>query len=145
MEKVYNKFNSYLADLVVDYLKLHDLHWNVKGKHFVEVHKYTEAVYENFSEKFDEVAERMIMSGVQPVSTIKEYLALSEIEELDKKLYRDSEVLEVVLEDMKQLRRKALELRKEFDEAGKIQEANLLDGHIEYYDKEIWFLESMLK
>ena len=143
MEKVYTKFNSYLADLVVEYLKLHDLHWNVKGPQFVEVHKYTESVYENLSEKFDEVAERMIMSGVQPISTIEEYLKATEIKEVGKKLYRDTEVLGIVLADIKFLRSKALELRKEFDEAGLIAETNLLDAHVEYYDKEIWFLEAM--
>ena len=145
MEKVYTKFNSYLADLVVEYLKLHDLHWNVKGPQFVEVHKYTESVYENLSEKFDEVAERMIMSGVQPISTIEEYLKAAEVKEVGKKLYRDTEVLGIVLADIKALRAKALELRKEFDEASLIAETNLLDGHVEYYDKEIWFLEAMTK
>ena len=145
MLNVYKRFNSYLADLVVEYLKLHDLHWNVKGKHFVEVHKYTEGLYENLSEKFDEVAERMIMSGVQPISTIKEYLELAEIKELGKKVYRDEEVLKEVLSDLKILREKLLSIRSEFEKEGVIAEVNLIDSHVEYFDKEIWFLDSMLK
>ena len=145
MENIYVKFNSYLADLVVSYLKLHDLHWNVKGRQFVEVHKYTEALYENFAEKFDEVAERMIMSGVKPISTIEAYLKATDVKELGQVEYRDGEVLEIVLKGLEALRAKARELRKEFDENGLIPEANLLDGHIEYYDKEIWFLSSMIK
>ena len=143
MKNVYNNFNGYLADLVVTYLKLHDLHWNVKGRQFVEVHKYTEGLYEDFAEKFDEVAERMIMSGVQPISTIDAYVKATSLMEETKGLYRDEEVIGIVLADLKALRAKASELRHEFDETGHIQEANLLDGHIEYYDKEIWFLDSM--
>ena len=140
-----DKFNSYLSDLVVEYLKLHDIHWNVVGKQFVEVHKYTEGLYESLSEKFDEVAERMIMSGHKPVSTSAQYLELADIKELDKAEYRDSEALEIVLADLKALRAKARELRLDFDEAHAVSEANLMDSHIEYYDKEIWFLSSMLK
>ena len=145
MSNVYTKFNSYLGDLVVSYLKLHDLHWNVKGMQFVEVHKYTERLYEDFTEKFDEVAERMIMSGVKPISTIDAYLKATEVKELGKEEYRDREVLDIVLEDLKALRSKAKELRAEFDAEGLVGETNLLDGHVDFYDKEIWFLEAMVK
>ena len=55
MANIASKLNSYLSDLVVFYLKLHDLHWNAVGPQFVEVHKYTEARYEDAAEKFDEI------------------------------------------------------------------------------------------
>ena len=139
------KLNNYLADLVVSYLKLHDLHWNVKGRQFVEVHKYTEGLYEDFSEKFDAVAERMIMEHVKPISSIKEYLAHASIKELAKVEYRDEEVLGIVLTDLKFLKEECLSLRQHYEELGKIQVVNLLDSHVEFYDKEIWFLESMMK
>ena len=145
MEKLYKELNTYLADLVVSYVKLHDLHWNVKGKQFVEVHKYTEGLYENFADKFDAVAERIIMSGYQPVSSLKEYLAIANVKELNKGYYKDAEVLDIVLEDLKLLRNEARELRVAFDEARIFEVSNLLDGDLEGYDKDIWFLESMLK
>ena len=66
-----NLMNPYLSDLVVFYLKLHDLHWNVKGRQFVEVHKYTESQYEDMASKFDAVAEAIIMAGEAPVSSMK--------------------------------------------------------------------------
>ena len=145
MEKLFKELNTYLADLVVSYVKLHDLHWNVKGKQFVEVHKYTEGLYENFADKFDAVAEIMIMKGVKPVSNLKEYLAITNIKELGKEEYRDIEVLEEVLADLKLLRDEARSLRIKFDEEGLFEVANLLDGDLEGYDKEIWFLSAMLK
>ena len=139
------KLNNYLADLVVSYLKLHDLHWNVKGRQFVEVHKYTEGLYEDFADKFDAVAERMIMEHAKPISSIKEYLSYASIKELSKEEYRDSEVLDIVLSDLKALKEECLSLRGHYDQLGKIQVVNLLDSHVEFYDKEIWFLESMTK
>ena len=57
------KLNPYLSDLAVMFLKLHDLHWNVKGMQFVPVHQYTEARYDDMAEKFDAVAELIIMQG----------------------------------------------------------------------------------
>ena len=139
------KLNNYLADLVVSYLKLHDLHWNVKGRQFVEVHKYTEGLYEDFAEKFDAVAERMIMEHVKPISNIKDYLAHASIKEVSEVEYRDGDVLAIVLADLKALKEECLSLRAHFEEIGKIQVVNLLDSHVEFYDKEIWFLESMTK
>ena len=136
--------NPYLSDLVVFYLKLHDLHWNVKGKQFVEVHKYTEARYEDMAAKFDEVAEKIIMHGESPVASMQEYLALASIKELNKGSYRDDEVLKIVLDDLQYLRDKALELRKSFDDAGLFSVVNLLEDHIEGYEKELWFLRSMM-
>ena len=138
------KLNPYLSDLVVLYLKLHDLHWNVKGKMFVPAHEYTESRYEDMADKFDAVAEIIIMHGEAPVSSMKEYMELASIKELNRGSYRDEEVLAEVLKDLEYLRGKALELRGEFDAEGKFSIVNLLEDHISGYDKEIWFLKSML-
>ena len=143
-KNIATKLNPYLSDLVVLYLKLHDLHWNVKGKLFVQVHQYTEARYDDMSAKFDEIAELIIMNGEAPVTGMKEYLELASIKELNKGRYTDDEVLNIVLEDLKYLRDKALELRTYFDENGVFSVVNVLEDHIAGYEKEIWFLESMM-
>ena len=69
MSTIANKLNPYLSDLVVLYLKLHDLHWNVKGKMFVQVHTYTESRYDDMAEKFDEIAEIIPQSVSAPQLT----------------------------------------------------------------------------
>ena len=140
---VADKLNPYLSDLVVSYLKFHDLHWNVKGPQFVQGHLYTEGRYDDLALKFDEVAEKIIMRGQQPVSTIAEYLELASIKELGQKVYKDSDVLKIVLEDTQILMNEAQAIRAELDEAGEATAAMMLDEHIAYYEKEIWFLNSM--
>lgn len=144
-KNIASKLNPYLSDLVVSYLKLHDLHWNVKGKMFVQVHLYTESRYNDMAEKLDEVAEKIIMNGEAPVTGMKNYLDLASISELNKGEYRDDEVLNIVLEDMLYLKNKAAELRKEFDESGEFGIVAMLEEHIAGYEKEIWFIQSMLK
>ena len=141
---VAKRLNTYLADLVVDYLKLHDLHWNVKGAMFVQVHLYTEERYTDIALKFDEVAEKIIMNGETPVTGMKEYLELATIKELNRGSYKDSEVVDIVLEDLKYLKDEAQKLRDEFDEEGNFSVVTMLEDHIVSYEKEIWFLQSMM-
>ena len=144
MSNIAQKLNPYLADLVVSYLKLHDLHWNVKGKMFVQVHGYTESRYEDMAAKFDEVAEKIIMNGEAPVTGISKYLELATIKELNKGEYRDDEVLKILLDDMIYLKDKAAQLRTEFDKEDNFGIVAMLEGHIAGYEKEIWFLRSMM-
>ena len=139
-----NKLNSYLSDLVVSYLKLHDLHWNVKGKMFVQVHQYTESRYDDVAAKFDEVAEMIVMNQQAALSSMKEYLEAASIKELNKGSYRDEEVLKIVLDDLVILKDKATKLRAEFDAEGNFGIVAMLEDHVAGYEKEIWFLQSMM-
>ena len=137
------QMNAYLSDLVVFYLKLHDLHWNVKGPQFVEVHKYTEARYEDVSEKFDAIAELLIMHGEQPVSSIADYVKLSSIQELGKGVYRDQEVLNILIADLGQLKAAAEALRLQMAEEDVFDIVAVLEEHVAGYSKELWFLNAM--
>ena len=138
------KLNPYLSDLVVSYFKLHDLHWNVKGKLFVQVHGYTESRYDDMAAKLDEVAEKIIMNGETPATGMSNYLGLATIKELNKGEYRDEEVLKIVLDDLVYLKDKATGLRAEFDQDGSFGLVAMLEDHIAGYEKEIWFLKSMM-
>ena len=142
---VAEKLNPYLANLVVLYAKFHDLHWNVKGKMFVAVHEYTESRYEDLAEKFDEVAEKVIMKGEKPVSKVADYTKLATVKEMADKEFQCEEVIAEVLADTKLLRDQATELRNYFDEAGDFTVVMMLEDHIAGYEKQIWFLESMAK
>ena len=136
--------NAYLSDLVVFYLKLHDLHWNVKGMQFVPVHQYSESRYEDMAEKFDEIAELIIQHGEKPVSSISEYVKNASIKELDKGVYRDEEVIRIIAEDMKHLKAAAEALRQKMAQEDVFDVVAVLEEHIAGYQKELWFLNSMM-
>ena len=136
--------NAYLSDLVVFYLKLHDLHWNVKGMQFVPVHQYSESRYEDMAEKFDEIAELIIQHGEKPVSSISEYVKNASIKELNKGVYRDEEVIRIIAEDMAQLKAAAEALRLKMAEEDVFDVVAVLEEHIAGYQKELWFLNSMM-
>ncbi|KXO14703.1 ferritin-like protein [Clostridiales bacterium KA00134] len=140
------KLNTYLANLAVINIKIHNLHWNIVGSKFVSVHEYLESEYDKSGERLDEVAELIRMSGEFPVANLKEYLEISTIKEIEtSKEISIKEALEIVLSDIKLQKELALEIRKEADEADNFPVANVMENHIEDYNKQIWFLESSLK
>ncbi len=136
--------HAYLSDLVVFYMKLHDLHWNVKGMQFVPVHQYSESRYNDMAAKFDEIAELLLQHGEKPVSSISEYVKLFSIKELNKGSYRDEEVLKIIADDMAQLKAAAEALRLKMVEEDVFDIVAVLEDHITGCSRELWALSSIM-
>ena len=100
----YDKLNTYLSNLAVLNTKLHNLHWNVEGAKFMQVHEYTEELYEQFFELFDEVAELIKMRGEFPLVKATDYVENATIEELESKAFEDQEVLQIVKSDLEEIK-----------------------------------------
>ena len=66
--KVVDSLQQLLADYQVFYTNLRGFHWNIKGNQFFVLHKQYEEMYNNVSEKADELAERILMLGGEPES-----------------------------------------------------------------------------
>ncbi len=139
------KIDTYVANLAVNYIKLHNLHWNVVGRAFKQVHEYLEALYDETTESLDAVAEHQKMVGDFPKASLKDYLELATIKELESKDYSIDDVLKIALDDQKLLRKLATEIRNEADEKGDFTLVALMEGEVAAQNKRIWFIESMLK
>lgn len=145
MNKQTVKLNEYLSDLGVLNVKLHNLHWNVAGRGFRQAHIYIESLYDDFFEKFDEIAERIKMLGDYPLASLKTYLENTSIKELETKDYSVKDAFTIILEDYVYLKKKAADLRSNADEAGDFSTVAIMEEHVSGFDKQIWFLESELK
>ena len=139
------KSNKYLANINVNYVKLHNLHWNVLGLQFKPVHEYLEGLYDSMHEILDEVAELLKMNGEYPLASLKDFLAVAEIKELESKDYNVKEVLEIALADIKLLKANALELRALAAVEDFYPLQVMMEDHLANYNKVVWFIESMLK
>ena len=137
--------DHYLSDLMIGNIKLHNLHWNVTGLTFKAVHEYLEALYNDSFEKLDEVAELQKMKGVYPKASVKEFMEITTIKELESKPYTVKESLEYALEYIKEMRTLAAEIRKSADETDDFSLVDMMEEHIDEYNKNAWFLESMLE
>lgn len=142
--KVYEKLNEYLSNLAVLNVKLHNLHWNVVGLQFVQVHEFTESMYDDFFEKYDAVAELIKMRGEKPLVRMVDYLEKASIKELDQDKFSTLEVLNIVKEDLTKMKELATEIRNLADEAGDFGIVAEFEGHVDGYNKNLWFIEAML-
>ena len=139
------KLDIYVANLAVNYIKLHNLHWNVAGRAFKQVHEYLESLYDETTESLDAVAEYQKMVGEYPKASLEEYLKITTIKELESKDYSIEDALKIAVEDQKLLRKLATEIRNEADEKGDFTLVALMEGEVAAQNKRIWFIESMLK
>jgi starvation-inducible DNA-binding protein len=73
--------NKQIANWSVLYIKLHNYHWYVKGGQFFTLHTKFEEFYNEAGLHVDELAERLLAIGGNPVATMREYLELSSIQE----------------------------------------------------------------
>ncbi|TCP95236.1 starvation-inducible DNA-binding protein [Cricetibacter osteomyelitidis] len=59
-------------------------HWMIKGKNFYDLHKAFEELYDWGFEQEDEVAERLLIIGSEPLLSVEEVQALNKIIVLPK-------------------------------------------------------------
>lgn len=140
-----SSLNVYLANVGVLYVKLHNLHWNVVGKDFKPVHEYLETLYDGFADVFDAVAETLKMHDVQPLASLKDYLAVATIQEVDSVELHSSDVLTIVQADLTELKTEAEAIRKGADADDLYDVVGLMEDQLEQYNKTLWFLKAMLK
>lgn len=140
---------DFLNDLVatqgVFYIRLHQFHWYVKGRHFFVLHEKFEELYDDVTADLDEVAERLLAIGGQPYSTLAEFIEHSVVEEKtdDKKLSED-EMVQAVVDDYKKIRDFLSEGIDLTDEKEDYVSNDMLIGMKEKIDKTLWMLQAYL-
>ncbi|MBU9723753.1 MULTISPECIES: Dps family protein [Bacillaceae] len=80
-ENLIKDMNKQLANWNVLNTKLHHYHWYVKGPDFFTLHEKFEEIYNEAAGYIDEIAERILTIGGEPVSTLRDYLNLSTLDE----------------------------------------------------------------
>lgn len=137
--------NEYLASLYIEVAKIHNLHWNVTGPNFKDVHLETEAIYERLFEEYDAIAERIKKIGEYPLVKVSEFVKIAFVKELESKDYKDSEVLKLLVDDLKIFKNKALEIREYSESEKDFITVDMFEEFISKLDKDIWFISSMIK
>jgi starvation-inducible DNA-binding protein len=137
--------NQYIADLAIFIIKLHNLHWNTVGRHFIEIHEYTEQLYTRFFITYDEFAE-LLKSKNQPVfGSMSDYLKISTLKEVTDTEFTDSVALNIIKKDLEMLLMTVNNLRHMSQGAGDFTCAMLADQEIQYIQKQLWFINATQK
>lgn len=128
-----------LADYQVFYTNLRGFHWNIKGHGFFVLHSKFEDLYNNAAEKVDELAERILMLGGEPVNKFSEYLKVARVKEVSGVCCGD-EALKNILETYGQFiadERKLLSLASEAGDEGTVA---LMSDYLKEQEKLVWML-----
>lgn len=137
--------NRLLSNYFVLFMKLWNFHWNITGPKFNNVHKHLNDLYDEFFEEIDEISERIRSLNGKPISSLKGYLEITELEEYDdsKDTPDAEEIYEILLRDYEFIIR---EIRNFSSNEG-IDQGTLafLDGQIEKREKEAWIIRSQKK
>ncbi|WP_027632840.1 Dps family protein [Clostridium hydrogeniformans] len=136
------ELNIFLSNLGVLNIKLHNLHWYIKGQGFFELHKLFEKLYDEASEQLDEVAEELLIIEGTPFASLKEYLDNATIKERGMGSVSSKEAISIVEEDYKVLldhAKKILEVAEE----DKVQIiVDMMAGFIGAYEKFLWMVRA---
>jgi starvation-inducible DNA-binding protein len=135
--------NQQIANWNVLYTKLHRFHWYVKGPLFFTLHAKFEELYNEAGLVVDQLAERLLAIGGQPVATMKEYLETATLVETNNESKASEMVASLVL-DYKQIKEELEALATLAEENNDTITNEMATGLIESLDTHIWMLTAYL-
>ena len=136
------KLNLYLANQMVDYVKKHNLHWNLKGNSFFTLHPKLEELYDASNDIIDDVAERILALGGNPVSSMKGALAIATIKELEDGPKTTEQTIAALISDTDYWIKDTKEIVALADKAGDGVTADMFNDYLKNYEKLAWMLKA---
>jgi len=140
--KVNEILNARLAD-VLD-LKSHakQAHWNVKGPHFIGLHKLFDEVAETVDEFSDEIAERIVILGGTAYGTSQDVVKSSSLPAYPENIGSGQAHIVALATSLAACAKLVRADIATTDEAGDADTADLLTGLSRSLDKYLWFVEA---
>lgn len=135
--------NKQIANWSVLYMKLHNFHWYVKGDQFFTLHTKFEEFYNEAGLHVDELAERLLSIGGEPVATMKECLELSTVVEATGTESAE-EMVKSIINDFSTL---ISELKEGMSLAGELNDETTGDMLLAIHsglEKHVWMLTAYL-
>ncbi len=136
--------NEYLSNIAVLTVKLYNFHWNIVGLDFFTTHQKLEEYYQETTDIYDEVGERIKQLGGFPITSLTTYTQISQIKELASKNYKQSEIIMVLINDFSYM----IEItnyiirsaNKGLDEAT----TAIFSEYLVFFEKQLWMLKAHL-
>lgn len=73
--------NQLVADLSVFSVRIHQVHWYMRGERFLFLHPKMDDLMEQINDQLDVISERLITLDGSPYSTLEEFFTNSKLEE----------------------------------------------------------------
>ncbi|HDH7057295.1 TPA: DNA starvation/stationary phase protection protein [Staphylococcus aureus] len=142
-QDVVKELNQQVANWTVAYTKLHNFHWYVKGPNFFSLHVKFEELYNEASQYVDELAERILAVGGNPVGTLTECLEQSIVKETAKG-YSAEQMVEELSQDFTNISKQLENAIEIAGNAGDDVSEDMFIGMQTSVDKHNWMFKSYL-
>lgn len=142
-KELINELNTQVSTWSVMYAKLHNYHWYVKGNQFFTLHVKFEELYNEATQHMDEIAERILTLGGNPVATLKEHLEQSVVKEATGK-EKANDMVKSLVDDFDEVMKS---LKKGMDLAAKDGDdmtEDILNATYQSIEKHQWMLNAFL-
>jgi starvation-inducible DNA-binding protein len=144
--KIRQKVTDLLQDRLVDAIdlqtQLKQAHWNIKGPHFIGLHKLFDEINEDVEEYVDEIAERAVQLGAIVHGTARAVAKGSSLKEYPLDIVADHDHVNAVSDALAAFGKLVREAIDKADDAGDKDTADLLTDVSRGIDKWLWFVEA---
>jgi starvation-inducible DNA-binding protein len=137
------KLNDLLANYQLYYQNLRGFHWNISGPSFFELHRQFETMYTAAQLVIDDLAERILTLGGQPMHAMSDYVKSSEIKEA-KGLTDASSTVKTTHNNLAILLKKERALVELANKAGDEATTDMITPLISAQEKDAWMLRAFL-
>lgn len=137
--------NEYMANIKVEINNLYNMHFNIVGSSFFEVHKNLEEYIQKFSLFYDEIAQRIKMLNGYPLTNLIKIEELSQIKSMQSRDYTGDMVKDVLENDFTYLKDYSKDLINYFSKENDIYTSHMLLEIMSYLEKEAWMIKMSRK
>lgn len=144
MKNLSSDLNNLLSDYHVFYQNVRGFHWNVKGENFFTLHEKFEELYTQLYQNIDDLAERVVTIGYQPLHSYSEYLEntihkeITQISNADECVKQIIDGLGILVQSHRKIALKA-------GEAKDIATEDMLTNFVADLEKRMWMFSMYRK
>ena len=144
-EGVTRLLNKRLADLIVLRGLAKQMHWNVKGPEFRQLHLAFDEAAGVLTEPIDMVAERAVMLGGLAEGTIRMASRTSQLADIDIRVTHGLETVKALADRWGETANQMREAIDAANAAGDEVTVDLFTEITRLLDKQLWFIEAHLQ
>ncbi len=133
-----------LATTISLYLKLKKFHWDIRGRHFRDLHLAYDEFIEKIFPSIDIQAERLVMLGGSPVAAPSDLARYSVVQVPTETIHDAREQLTALVDDFTRVARGYRDDSKAVDDAEDPATADIYNAILHIIDEVRWMLQATL-
>ncbi len=137
------ELNQLLSDFHIYYQNTRGFHWNIKGNNFFQLHVKFEELYTEALGVIDDIGERILTIGGQPLHTFQDYEKTSNLKAY-KNISNDREIVAALIEQLEAVVKQENLVKELAVKEGDNETEDMMIGLINGQQKTIWMLNAWM-